>query len=215
MDSFGGSGLRGASRLCPVDETEATIYPDTLTVGPSPLKVLGSVAIATVAITGGLTILVVLLELLAAARLLGVLPMPAWVWSSRWTIVAWAAALVACYRGVAVLGAVIWARPRIEIGPDGFADYGVLGHRSRRWGDIVGGFTVIRVGWPFAVGRQRVVAYRLTHAFKEAARIKPVALLGGYDEAILICGELAIGAGELAEVLNQWKQGVTGVPPSA
>jgi hypothetical protein len=100
-----------------------------------------------------------------------------------------------CYCGIAVLGAVSWARPRVEIGPDGFVDYGIVGHRSRRWSDIKGSVTVIRVGWPIGVGLRPVVAYPLTDAFKESARIKPVASLAGNDEAVLICGELAIGAG--------------------
>jgi hypothetical protein len=60
-----------------------------------------------------------------------------------------------------------------------------------------------------------VVAYRLTDTFKESALIKPVASLAGNDEAILICGELAIGAGELADVLNRWRQGVPSATPSA
>jgi hypothetical protein len=191
------------------------IPPATVTVGPSPLKVLGSVAIASVAISVGVTILVVFLELLAAVGLLGLLAVPPWLWSYRWIITACTAALVACYCGIAVLGAVIWSRPRVEIDPDGFVDYGIVGHRSRRWSDIKGSFTVIRVGWPTGVGLRPVVAYRLTDAFKESARIKPVASLAGNDEAILICGELAIGAEELADVLNRWKQGVPGATPSA
>jgi hypothetical protein len=186
------------------------IPPATVTVGPSPLKILGSVAIASVAITVGVTILVVFLELLAAVGLLGLLAVSPWLWSYRWMIIACTAALVACYCGIAVLGAVIWARPRVEIGPDGFVDYGIVGHRSRRWSDIKGSFTVIRVGWPIGVGLRPVVAYRLTDAFKESARIKPVASLAGNDEAILICGELAIGAEELADVLNRWNAQRTG-----
>ena len=113
-----------------------------------------------------------------------------------------------------MLGAVIWARPRVEIGPDGFVDYGIVGHRSRLWNDIEGSFTVIRVGWPIAVGLRPVVAYRLNETFKKSARIKPVASLEGNDEAILICGELAIGAGELADLLNRWKHSAPSATPS-
>jgi hypothetical protein len=140
--------------------------------------------------------------------------MPSWLWSYRWIIVGCTAAIVACCCGIAILGAVLWTRPRIEIGPEGFVDYGVIGHRWRSWSDIEGSFTVIRVGWPFSVGLQPVVAYRLTEAFKDLARIKPVASLAGNDEAILICGELAIGAGELADFLNRWKQGVSSATSS-
>jgi hypothetical protein len=178
------------------------IRPATATVGPSPLKILAKLAIVSGATTGGVTILVVFLELLAAVGLLGVLAVPPELWSYRWIIIACTAALTACYCGIAVLGAIIWRRPRVEIGPDGFVDYGILGHRSRRWSDIEGSFTVIRFGWG------RVVAYRLTDTFKESARINPIASLAGNDEAILICGELAIAARELADVLNRWKQGV-------
>src|SRR5437588_13127170 len=112
--------------------------PASVTVGPGALKVVGSSAIAFVAITAGATILVMFLELLAAVGLLGLLGLPPWLWSYRWMIIACTAALVACYCGMAVLGAIIWARPRVEIGPDGFVDYGILGHRSRRWSDIEG-----------------------------------------------------------------------------
>jgi hypothetical protein len=168
------------------------IPPAFVTVGPSPLKILGKVAIVAIAMTVGAPILVVFVGFLAAPALL----------SHVWIITACTAALGACYCGIAVLGAVIWGRPRVEIGPDGFVDHGVLGHRTRRWSDIEGSFTVIRFGWG------RVVAYRLTDTFKESARINPIASLAGNDEAILICGELAIAARELADVLNRWKQGV-------
>jgi hypothetical protein len=85
----------------------------------------------------------------------------------------------------------------------------LLGHRSRRWSDIEGSFVVIRVGL------QSVIAYRLTGAFKASARIRPAPSLAGNDEAILICGELAMGAGELVEVLNRWKQGMPSATKSA
>jgi hypothetical protein len=159
---------------------------------------LGELALASVAGTAGASIMVVFLGLLAHP----------WFLSNAGLIIACAVALLVCCCAIAVLGALLSGRPRVEIGPDGFTDYGILGHRSRRWSDVEGSFTVIRVGWPIAIGRRPVVAYRLTGAFKESARIKPIASLAGNDEAILICPELAIGAGELAEVLNRWKQGV-------
>jgi hypothetical protein len=161
---------------------------------------------ASGATTIGVTILVASLELLASAGLLGRVPLPLWLWSHRWLVVACTAVLVACYCGLAVLGAALWARPRVEIGPDGFVDYGVVGRRARCWGDIQGEFTVIRVGWPVGLRPRPVVAYRLTDAFKQSARVRPLNSLAGNDEAILICGELVIEAGELADVLNRWKQ---------
>jgi hypothetical protein len=149
------------------------IPPASVTVGPSPLKILRQVAIVFVAGTVGFSILVAFLGFLGAP----------WLLFNAWTIIACTAVLLACYCAIAVLGAVIWGLPRVEIGPDGFVDHGVLGHRSRRWSDIKGSFTVIRVGWPIGVGLRPVVAYRLTDAFKESARIRPVASLAGNDEA--------------------------------
>jgi hypothetical protein len=180
----------------------------TVTIGPSPRKIIGGIVVASMAILGGLTILVLALEFLASVGLLGLLPVSPRLWARRWAIVGGLATLFAGYRGVALLGTMAWGRPRVEIGPDGFADYGVIGRRSRRFLDIEGSFTVIRVGWPFAVGWQPVVAYRLTDAFKASTRIRPLDFLPGYDEAILVCGELAIGAAELADLLNDRKRGL-------
>jgi len=185
-----------------LNEQDAMI-PPAITVGPRPLKILGELALVSIAGTAGVSILVVFL---------GFLTHP-WFLSNAWTIIACAAAILVCWCVIAVLGAFLWGRPRVEIGPEGFTDYGILGHRSRRWSDIDGNFTVIGVGWPFAVGRRRVVAYRLAGAFKGSARGKS-AWLAGNDEAILICPELTIGAEQLAEVLNRWKQGVPSATPS-
>src|SRR5258706_2302027 len=84
-DGLGGfavafAALQGEGRWLPGDEYEAMSSPDTVTVGPSPFKVLGHLTIATVAITGGAMILVVFLELLAAAGLLALVPLPPWLW---------------------------------------------------------------------------------------------------------------------------------------
>jgi hypothetical protein len=128
-----------------------------------------------------------------------------WLLSSAWAIIGCTAALLAGYCGAATLGAVVCRRPRVEIGPDGFVTYGLVGHRSRRWTDIEGRFAVIRVGL------QSAVAYRLAGDLKESARIRPATSPAGSDETILICGELAMGAGQLADVLNQWKDGLPGV----
>jgi hypothetical protein len=179
-----------------LNEQDAMI-PPAITIGPRPLKILGEVALVSIAGTAGVSILVVFL---------GFLTHP-WFLSNAPIIIACAAAILICWCVIAVLGAILWGRPRVEIRPEGFTDYGILGHRSRRWSDIDGSFTVIPVGWPFAVGRRRVVAYRLTGALKESARGQS-AWLAGNDEAILICPELAIGADQLVEVLNSWKQGV-------
>jgi hypothetical protein len=168
--------------------------PTCVTIGPSPLKLLGTAVITSIAITAGASILVVFVGFLTGP----------WLLSHAGIIIACTAALLACYWGIAMPVAITCGRPRVEIGPDGFDTHGILGHRWRRWSDIEGGFAVVRVGL------QPTVAYRLTGPLKESARIQPIASLAGqgHDEAILFCGELAMGAGELAEVLNQWKQGV-------
>jgi hypothetical protein len=167
------------------------IPPAPVTIGPSPLKVFARVAIASVIATIGAAILVPFLALLNQSP---------WLWSHYRPIVACTAALLICFSVIAVLGAVVWARPRLEIGPDGFVSRGVLGYRARRWSDIEGDFTVVRSNL------QSVVAYRLTDAAKASNRMKPTASLAGNDEAILTCGELAIDTRALADVLNLWKR---------
>jgi len=164
--------------------------PTSITIGPSVFKVLGKLVILSIAITALVAVLVVLVGFVAVP----------WLFIHAETIIAGTAVGFACYCGMAALGTIIWGRPRIEIGPECFADYGIVGHRSRRWCDIEGDFTVI------IVSLQAVVAYRLTDAFKASTRIQLVASLAGNDEAILVSGELEIGARELAEMLNQWKQ---------
>jgi len=117
-------------------------------------------------------------------------------------IVAWIAALLACFCVFAVVCTILRGRPRVEIGPDGFVTQGAFGRRPRRWTDIKGDFAAVKVGF------QTVVAYRLTDAARESDRVKPVAPPAGYDDAIAFCGELSIGARELADVLNRRRQAV-------
>ena len=96
-----------------------------------------------------------------------------------------------------MLAAMIGRRPCVEIGPEGFVVRRAFGSRSRRWSDIEGTFMVIKVGL------SKVVAYRLTRAFKDCAEIKPTTLFAGNDEAI--SGVFDRPIGELAELLNQYK----------
>ncbi len=168
----------------------------SVTVGPSPLKILGKLAIGSVAFTAVVGILILFMGFLGSA----------WILSLAWIILICTVALLACYCAIAVIVAGLCGLPRVEIGADGFVDYGIVGHRSRRWSDIEGSFVVIRVGL------QRVVAYHLTAAAKESIRLMPGTSLRGYDEALLICGELEMGTAQLAEVLNQWKLGLP-TPP--
>jgi hypothetical protein len=170
-----------------------------ITVGPSPVKVLGATVLASIVGTVGGAILLMFLGYVAEP----------WLLSSIWFILAWTVAILACWCGLAAVGTILWRRPRVEIGPDGFVTQGILGRRPRRWSDIEGDFTVIRMG----LGS--VVAYHLTDAFKHATRIQPIAGLAGNDEAITFCGELTLGAGELAELLNRWKQDAPSTTPSA
>jgi hypothetical protein len=183
----------------PMAETNAMSPAPSVTVGPSPLKIFGGIALLSIAGTGGVAIFVVFFGFLAHP----------WLLANAWTIIAGAAALLAGWCALAVFGALIWRRPRVEIDSDGFVTQGTFGRRPRRWNDIEGGFAVIRVGL------QSVVAYRLTDAFKECVRIQPISSLAEYDEAISFCGELAIGAEELADLLNRWKHDVPSATPSA
>jgi hypothetical protein len=171
----------------------------SVTIGPSLLKIFGSATIASVAIAVGVAVLFLFVAFLTTDEVL----------SYAWVIAVGTAVLVGGFYGIAVVGAVFLGRPRIEIGADGFVDHGIAARRSRRWSDIKGDFAVIRVGL------QLVVAYRLTDDFKEILRLKPIPSLAGYDEAILICGDLAIGAAELADILNQWKDDMPSETPPA
>jgi hypothetical protein len=161
-----------------------------VTVGPSPLKILGKLLIASVAITVGVTLVVVIVGFLAEPWLLA--------WSG--IIIRGSGVIMVCYCLFATLAASILERPRVEIGLDGFVTQGTAGRRVRRWSDIEGDFTVIRAGL------QTMVAYHLTGAFKDSGWKRPANSPPGSDEVISFCGELSISATELVEVLNQWKQ---------
>jgi hypothetical protein len=170
-----------------------------MTVGPSPLKVLVGTAMVTVLATVGACILILFTACLGN-------PWP--LLHARWIVVCTAAAF-AGFSGFAVLGALVWARPRVEIGPDGFVTQGFLGRRPRRWEDVDGDFAAVRSGW------QRVVAYRITAAARARAGPRPSNSPKGYDEAILFCTELSIGARELADLLNRWKRDSPAAAPMA
>jgi hypothetical protein len=167
------------------------VFPTSIIIGPSPLKILGNLALLASAIIAGVGLLIPVVGFLTAPGILDYF----------WIIMAGTGVLVMCYTGTAVLGALIWGRPCVEIGPHGFVEHGVFGHRWRRWSEIEGRFVVIRVYL------RPTVAYELTEDFKGIARMQPNASLAGYDETISTCGELAIGATALAEILNRWKHG--------
>jgi hypothetical protein len=192
--------MKMTNRLAAVPTNDVMNTPACVTIGPSPAKIMVMAMITSIGTTAVASMLVVFVGFLATP----------WVLSHAGIIIACTAALVGCYWVMAVSVAIIYARPRVVIGPVGFDTQGILGNRWRRWSDIEGGFAVVRVGL------QPTVAYRLTRAFKDSARIQPIASLAkqGHDEGILFCGELTMGAREIADVLNQWKQRVRG-PTSA
>ncbi|HWE97807.1 MAG TPA: hypothetical protein VG269_27880 [Tepidisphaeraceae bacterium] len=164
-------------------------------VGPSPVKILGSVLVAAPLAVAGLAILIKFMGFLG----------PFWLRYHSNTILLCIAAAAACFCGIAIFVAMLGGRPYVEIGPDGFVTRGVAGIRSRSWGDVEGDFVVVK-GW-----FQSTIAYRLTDAFKELRRRAGSSTSpAGYDEAITFCGELRMPAEELAALLNQWKQGAPG-----
>jgi len=154
---------------------------DIETVGPSPLKLLGTMGLGGLGMTAGMAML--------SVGLFGL----NWLRSSGWMFVA----VVAAVAGCAFLAALLGRRPRVEIGPDGFVVRPLFGGKTRRWSAIDGDFVEIKVGFGRGVG------YRLTRAFKESAGIKPTTLFAGNDEAI--SGAFAVPIGRLVELLNQAK----------
>lgn len=99
--------------------------------------------------------------------------------------------------GFSVLG-ILSGKPNITIDAEGFTFRTPIGpERKRRWADIDGPFTVIRVGM------LQGVAYRLTPAFKQTTPIKPNSAFQGYDE--MIGGSLRVSKEELAKLLNEHK----------
>jgi len=164
--------------------------PVSVTVGPSPLKLLVALLIAC------------LWGAFAAALFVLVLALKRWQLhipqDLRWTNVGTAAALTAC--GVGALIMLIWLtqKPRVEIGPDGFVSRTLFRTRTRRWCDVDGDFAVVRIGF------LRAVAYRLTPDVKKTVGAKPSPLLQGYDEDIT--GAYAVSLRELARLLNEQKR---------
>jgi hypothetical protein len=157
-----------------------------ISVGPNPLKLIGTQVLGGIGVTGGITL--VLLSIFGLN----------WLLSSGWAIVAVTGALVACACGTMALAAIIGRKPRVDIGPDGFLVRAVFGSRWRRWSDIEGNFTVIKIGWV------KAVAYHLTTAYKTRVGRKPTSRLSGYDDAIF--GAFQLAAEELAELLNAQKR---------
>ena len=168
------------------------MVPDSpVIVGPSPPRILGKLLLASAAITAGAAVISVVVGFVAVPPLLANAEM----------ITAVTAAVLACFTVIAMSGATFGRRPRVEVGPEGFDVRGIVGHRFRRWGDVDGDFAVVKGRW------QAAVAYRLSNAVKASTPVQPPAGLAGYDEAIAICGELTIGARQLADLLNRWKRG--------
>ena len=167
--------------------------PPSITVLPSPIRVLRQVMLGSIVGVAGLAVMIVFLEYLGQP----------WLLAHARVLIVSALAIGAVFSGFAVFGALQWRRPRVEIGPDGFVTFGITSHRPRRWINVEGDFVVTRMAL------QPAVAYRLTDAFKQSLPKPPPASPTGTDEAITFCGELTMGAKELADLLNQRKQAST------
>lgn len=159
---------------------------DVVFIGPSPLKLLGTMGL------GGLGIIVGFV--LLSEGLFG-----------RWLLLSYGWLIVGLVGGL-VISFYVWAllrrRPSVELGPDAFVAKSLFGSRTRRWDEVEGDFVVIQLGWSRAIG------YRLTTAFKEAAKIKPTTLFAGNDEAI--SGSYTSSIHQLVELLNQHKRAALG-----
>jgi hypothetical protein len=159
-------------------------------IPPSPLKVLGESALASLLVAGGVAVLIVFVGFLAHP----------WLLYHAWTILAWTVAGLACVCVAAMLATLIWHLPRIEINSEGFATVGAAGRRFRRWSEIEGDFSTAR----FFL--RPVVVWRLNNEAKKTILIQNQIALSGHDEAIMFSSELSLRPAELAKLLNQSKQ---------
>jgi hypothetical protein len=112
------------------------------------------------------------------------------------TILLWAAAVV-CSAVLFVIS-VVRGLPAVEVGPEGFTARHALGTRSFRWGDIEGDFVTVRVG------PSKMVAFRLTPAYKASGAKLGRPPCPGYDAAI--AGHYRLPLEELAGLLNRHRQ---------
>ena len=154
---------------------------EQVVIGPSTLKLIGTLGLGGLGMTVGSAMLV--------SGLFG----RQFLLSTGWIFVAFLGVSAAC----ALAASLLLSRPRIEIGPVGFTVHALAGGRSRSWSDIEGDFVVLKSGFSNAVG------YRLTPACKESIKIKPTTLFQGNDEAI--SGAYAVSIQQLARVLNDYK----------
>jgi len=172
--------------------------PPSVIIGPSAIKVLGEVMLGAVVGTACVYVFILIFGFIANP----------WLLAHALTIVEWVVAFFACFGVIGVIVARTCRRPRVEIGPDGFVCQGISGFRTRRWSDVEGNFVVGRSDL-----FRPMVSYRLTDdAFKALApkRRAATAAVKKDDEAIIFCAELEIGARELAEMLNRWKNEAAG-----
>ncbi|REJ94351.1 MAG: PH domain-containing protein [Planctomycetota bacterium] len=111
---------------------------------------------------------------------------------------------VACVVVVALwillyLLAALRQRPRVVLTAEGLTFEKLFGRESHQWDEIDGSFVVIKIGWNDAV------AYKLTPESKARLGKKSSALYSGYDAAV-VGSALPRSAGELAALLNEYKQ---------
>ena len=92
---------------------------------------------------------------------------------------------------------IVLKKPQIELGPDGFVFRSLFATRSRKWSDISGEFTQLKIG----MGKH--VAYRLKDDIRTALKIKPQAAFGGNDE--VINGYFDLSTEQLVALLNEYR----------
>jgi hypothetical protein len=115
----------------------------------------------------------------------------------NWTVVA--CVVAAALTTILYIVAALRQRPRVVITREGFVFEKLIGREMHRWEEIDGRFVVIKIGWNKAVG------YNLTPECKARTGKKSSALFAGYDAAV-VGGALPCSAGELAELLNDYKE---------
>jgi hypothetical protein len=112
------------------------------------------------------------------------------------TIPLWAGAVV-CSALLLVIS-VVRGLPAVEVGPAGLTARHAFGTRSFRWADVEGDFVTVRVG------PSKMVAFRLTPAYKASGAKLGRPPCPGYDAAI--AGHYRLSLEELAELLNRHRQ---------
>ncbi|MBC7817556.1 MAG: hypothetical protein IAG10_11745 [Planctomycetaceae bacterium] len=153
--------------------------PGTVIIPPNLFRLLRTLIVSNLLMVGGIYGI--------SVSLFGV---------GNWTIVACVG--VVTLSTVLYLVAAVRGRPRVVLTSEGFVFEKPIGDETYRWPDIVGQFSVIKIGMSEAV------AYKLTPECKARSGKKSNSWLAGYDAAV--GGALPCSAAELAELLNEHKE---------